>query len=201
MTAALSILDPSTLQSEIAALFREHGICGRDCRCNNELGVAWRVRPQHNRRETMLVESQAGRALTSLISRAWSEELSRDHRSARSDLCSRLDPRIEDEVWRRVHHDLSSRNDPRPSTASNARSCLLVELKAVEVLHPFSKRSFLATCRVESRHLYAIGCEWRFLTSLMTKRPDEAVLKNGIFHMILPGAKSTDDNQLSLCGS
>ena len=36
-------------------------------------------------------------------------------------------------------------------------------------------------------------------TSLgMTKRPDEPVLKNGIFRMILPGAKSTDDNQLSL---
>ena len=64
--------------------------------------------------------------------------------------------------------------------------CLLVELKAVEVLHPFSKAQLFSYMKLLD---VPIGLLINF---------HELVLKNGIFRMILPGVKSTDDNQLSL---
>jgi len=64
--------------------------------------------------------------------------------------------------------------------------CLLVELKAVEVLHPLSKAQLFSYMKLLD---VPIGLLINF---------HEPVLKNGIFRMILPGAKSTDDNQLSL---
>ena len=64
--------------------------------------------------------------------------------------------------------------------------CLLVELKAVEVLHPLSKAQLFSYMKLLD---VPIGLLINF---------HEMVLKNGIFRMILPGAKSTDDNQLSL---
>ena len=64
--------------------------------------------------------------------------------------------------------------------------CLLVELKAVEVLHPFSKAQLFSYMKLLD---VPIGLLINF---------HELVLKNGIFRMILPGMKSTDDNQLSL---
>jgi len=64
--------------------------------------------------------------------------------------------------------------------------CLLVELKAVEVLHPSSKAQLFSYMKLLD---IPIGLLINF---------HEPVLKNGIFRMILPGAKSTDDNQLSL---
>jgi GxxExxY protein len=64
--------------------------------------------------------------------------------------------------------------------------CLLVELKAVEVLHPSSKAQLFSYMKLLD---IPIGLLINF---------HEAVLKNGIFRMILPGVKDTDDNQLSL---
>jgi GxxExxY protein len=64
--------------------------------------------------------------------------------------------------------------------------CLLVELKAVEVLHPFSKAQLFSYMKLLD---VPIGLLINF---------HELVLKNGISRMILPGVKSTDDNQLSL---
>jgi GxxExxY protein len=64
--------------------------------------------------------------------------------------------------------------------------CLLVELKAVEVLHPLSKAQLFSYMKLLD---VPIGLLINF---------HEPVLKNGISRMILPGAKSTDDNQLSL---
>src|SRR6266850_2222564 len=64
--------------------------------------------------------------------------------------------------------------------------CLLVELKAVEVLHPTSKAQLFSYMKLLD---IPIGLLINF---------HELVLKNGIFRMILPGVKSTDDNQLSL---
>jgi len=64
--------------------------------------------------------------------------------------------------------------------------CLLVELKAVEVLHPFSKAQLFSYMKLLD---VPIGLLINF---------HELVLKNGISRMILPGMKSTDDNQLSL---
>jgi len=64
--------------------------------------------------------------------------------------------------------------------------CLLVELKAVEVLHPFSKAQLFSYMKLLD---VPIGLLINF---------HELVLKNGISRMILPGAKSTDDNRLSL---
>jgi hypothetical protein len=83
--------------------------------------------------------------------------------------------------------------------------CLLVELKAVEVLHPFSKAQLFSrlSFRVKRSGVeksLAIRITNRdSSTSLgMTKRPDEPVLKNSISRMILPGARDTDDKQASL---
>ena len=64
--------------------------------------------------------------------------------------------------------------------------CLLVELKAVEVLHPFSKAQLFSYMKLLD---VPIGLLINF---------HELVLKNGISRMILPGVKGTDDNQLSL---
>jgi GxxExxY protein len=64
--------------------------------------------------------------------------------------------------------------------------CLLVELKAVEVLHPSSKAQLFSYMKLLD---VPIGLLINF---------HDLVLKNGIFRMILPGVKSTDDNQLSL---
>jgi len=64
--------------------------------------------------------------------------------------------------------------------------CLLVELKAVEVLHPFSKAQLFSYMKLLD---VPIGLLINF---------HELVLKNGIFRMILPGVKSANDDQFSL---
>jgi GxxExxY protein len=67
-----------------------------------------------------------------------------------------------------------------------ADDCLLVELKAVEVLHPSSKAQLFSYMKLLN---IPIGLLINF---------HELVLKNGISRMILPGAKDSDDNPLSL---
>src|ERR1700758_3569894 len=64
--------------------------------------------------------------------------------------------------------------------------CLLVELKAVEILHPSSKAQLFSYMKLLD---IPIGLLINF---------HEPILKNGICRMILPGAKDTDDNPLSL---
>ena len=64
--------------------------------------------------------------------------------------------------------------------------CLLVELKAVEVLHPFSKAQLSSYMKLLD---IPIGLLINF---------HEPILKNGIVRMILPGAKDTDDKQVSM---
>ena len=64
--------------------------------------------------------------------------------------------------------------------------CLLVELKAVEILHPSSKAQLFSYMKLLD---IPIGLLINF---------HEALLKNGISRMILPGARSPDDNQVSL---
>jgi len=64
--------------------------------------------------------------------------------------------------------------------------CLLVELKAVEVLHPSSKAQLFIYMKLLD---IPIGLLINF---------HEPILKNGIFRMILPGAKDSDGNQVSL---
>ena len=64
--------------------------------------------------------------------------------------------------------------------------CLLVELKAVEVLHPYSKAQLFSYMKLLD---IPVGLLINF---------HEPILKNGIFRMILPGAKDTDDKQASL---
>jgi GxxExxY protein len=64
--------------------------------------------------------------------------------------------------------------------------CLLVELKAVEVLHPSSKAQLFSYMKLLN---IPIGLLINF---------HEPVLKNGVCRMILRGAKDTDDNPLSL---
>jgi GxxExxY protein len=68
-------------------------------------------------------------------------------------------------------------------------NCLLVELKAVELLHPSSKAQLFSYMKPLD---IPIGLLINF---------HEPVLKNGISRMILPGANQTegsDDNQVSL---
>jgi GxxExxY protein len=65
-------------------------------------------------------------------------------------------------------------------------NCLLIELKAVEVLHPSSKAQLFSYMKLLD---IPIGLLINF---------HEPILKNGIFRMILPGAKGADDNQVSL---
>lgn len=64
--------------------------------------------------------------------------------------------------------------------------CLLVELKAVEALHPSSRAQLFSYMKLLD---IPIGLLINF---------HEPILKNGIFRMILPGAKDTDDNQVLL---
>jgi GxxExxY protein len=67
--------------------------------------------------------------------------------------------------------------------------CLLVELKAVEVLHPSSKAQLFSYMKLLN---IPIGLLINF---------HEPVLKNGISRMILPGANQTagsDDAEVSL---
>jgi GxxExxY protein len=65
-------------------------------------------------------------------------------------------------------------------------NCLLVELEAVEILHPSSKAQLFSYMKLLD---IPIGLLINF---------HEPVLKNGISRMILPGARGTDDNQVSL---
>jgi GxxExxY protein len=64
--------------------------------------------------------------------------------------------------------------------------CLLVELKAVEVLHPSSKAQLFSYMKLLN---IPIGLLINF---------HEPVLKNGVCRMILPGAKDTDESRASL---
>jgi GxxExxY protein len=64
--------------------------------------------------------------------------------------------------------------------------CLLVELKAVEVLHPSSKAQLFSYMKLLD---IPIGLLINF---------HEPVLKNGICRMILRGAKGHDDNEAAL---
>jgi GxxExxY protein len=64
--------------------------------------------------------------------------------------------------------------------------CLLVELKAVEILHPYSKAQLFSYMKLLD---IPIGLLINF---------HEPILKNGIFRMILPRAKDIDDKQVSL---
>jgi GxxExxY protein len=67
--------------------------------------------------------------------------------------------------------------------------CLLVELKAVEILHPASKAQLFSYMKLLD---IPIGLLINF---------HEAVLKNGISRMILPGANRTEEdesNEISL---
>ncbi len=67
-------------------------------------------------------------------------------------------------------------------------NCLLVELKAVELLHPSSKAQLFSYMKVLD---IPIGLLINF---------HEPLLKNGIFRMILPGANPTEgsDSEASL---
>ena len=62
-------------------------------------------------------------------------------------------------------------------------SCLLLELKAVEALHPFSKAQLFSYMKLLD---IPIGVLINF---------HEPVLKNGISRMILPGANRTEENE------
>jgi GxxExxY protein len=67
--------------------------------------------------------------------------------------------------------------------------CLLIELKAVEILHPASKAQLFSDMKLLD---IPIGLLINF---------HEPVLKNGISRMILPGANRTEDdesNEISL---
>ena len=64
--------------------------------------------------------------------------------------------------------------------------CLLVELKAVEVLHPSSKAQLFSYMKLLD---IPIGLLINF---------HEPILKNAIFRVILPGARDTDESQASL---
>jgi GxxExxY protein len=61
--------------------------------------------------------------------------------------------------------------------------CLLVELKAVETLHPFSKAQLFSYMKLLN---IPVGLLINF---------HETVLKNGISRMILPGANGTEGNK------
>jgi len=62
-------------------------------------------------------------------------------------------------------------------------NCLLLELKAVEVLHPFSKAQLFSYMKLLD---IPIGLLINF---------HEPVLKNGISRMILPEANQTEENE------
>ncbi len=68
-------------------------------------------------------------------------------------------------------------------------NCLLVEIKAVEVLHPFAKAQLFSYMKLLS---VPIGLLMNF---------HEPILKNGISRMILPGAnqtKGSEGNEVAL---
>jgi GxxExxY protein len=65
-------------------------------------------------------------------------------------------------------------------------NCLLVELKAVEVLHPFSKAQLFSYMKLLD---IPLGLLINF---------HEPVLKNGISRMMLPGAKPIEGSDVSL---
>jgi GxxExxY protein len=60
---------------------------------------------------------------------------------------------------------------------------LLVELKAVEVVHPFSKAQLFSYMKLLD---IPVGLLMNF---------HEPVLKNGISRLILPGARPTEENE------
>src|SRR5438094_6445465 len=62
-------------------------------------------------------------------------------------------------------------------------SCLLLELKAVEALHPFSKAQLFSYMKLLD---VPVGLLINF---------HEPILKNGISRMILPGANHTGGNK------
>ena len=62
-------------------------------------------------------------------------------------------------------------------------NCLLVELKAVEILHPSSKAQLFSYMKLLD---IPIGLLINF---------HEPVLKNGILRMILPGANQTEEDE------
>ncbi len=64
--------------------------------------------------------------------------------------------------------------------------CLLVELKAVEALHPFSKAQLFSYMKLLN---VPLGLLINF---------HEPVLKNGISRMILPGSNAGEEAELSL---
>jgi GxxExxY protein len=64
--------------------------------------------------------------------------------------------------------------------------CLLLELKAVETLHPFSKAQLFSYMKLLD---VPLGLLINF---------HEPVLKNGIHRMILPGANQTEYGEVSL---
>jgi len=64
--------------------------------------------------------------------------------------------------------------------------CLLLELKAVEILNPFSKAQLFSYMKLLD---VPLGLLINF---------HEPVLKNGIHRMILPGANQTEDNEVFL---
>ena len=61
--------------------------------------------------------------------------------------------------------------------------CLLVELKAVEILHPFSKAQLFSYMKLLN---VPVGLLINF---------HEPILKNGISRMILPGANRTEEDE------
>jgi GxxExxY protein len=63
--------------------------------------------------------------------------------------------------------------------------CLLIELKAVEILHPSSKAQLFSYMKLLD---IPVGLLINF---------HEAVLKNGISRMILPGANRTEESEES----
>ena len=63
--------------------------------------------------------------------------------------------------------------------------CLLVELKAVEILHPSSKAQLFSYTKLLD---IPLGLLINF---------HESVLKNGISRMILPGANRTEEDESS----
>jgi len=64
-------------------------------------------------------------------------------------------------------------------------SCLLLELKAVEALHPYSKEQLFSYMKLLD---VPVGLLINF---------HEPVLKNGISRMILPGANQIEGNEVS----
>jgi len=82
--------------------------------------------------------------------------------------------------WFRIEYKGLVFNEP-PRFDLLVDECLLVELKAVEILHPSSKAQLFSYMKLLN---IPIGLLINF---------HEPVLKNGISRMILPGANQTQD--------